>query len=82
MESLVQSLNKARKVNLLTLCDDLGIDISQSPKNIDLNQIDNRVWRYDQDFVKVRLEVIVAERNEKEAGSEEKKLEAEKKKEN
>lgn len=43
MESLVQSLNKARKVNLLTLCDDLGIDISQSTKNIDLNQIDNRI---------------------------------------
>lgn len=39
---------------------------------------------YDENFVKVRLEVIVAERNEKEAGrklkagSEERKLEAEK----
>lgn len=34
---------------------------------------------YDEDFVKVRLEVIGAERNEKEARSEVKKLEAEKK---
>lgn len=32
----MSSLNKSRKVDLLTLCDNFGLDISPKPKIVDL----------------------------------------------
>lgn len=58
-------MNKARKLDLLTLYDDLIVVVSQNLKIADLIKLISKSEDYNEDFVKVRLKVIVAERIEK-----------------
>lgn len=58
-------LHRAKKVDLLTLCDDLGLDILLNPKIADLTKLGTEFEDYDDDFVKDRFEIIIIERNKK-----------------
>lgn len=59
--------NTVRKLDLITLCNDLRLVFPQNPKNADLIKLVSESENYEDDFDKGRLEVIVTERNEKEA---------------
>lgn len=61
----MSTLNRVRKVDLLTLSDDLRLAVPQNEKIIYLIKLTTESEDYDTDFVKVWLEVVVSERNEK-----------------
>lgn len=68
-------MNKARNVDLLNLCDDLELIVPQNPQIIDLFRLLTQSKDYDEDFVKIWLEVVVTERKEREVREERKRRE-------
>lgn len=75
----MSALNIAKKVDLLVLCDDLGPVVSKNRKRTDLMKLITESENYDKEFGKEWFEVIT-ERSEK--WVEERKLEADREREN
>lgn len=74
-------LKRAReKVDLIILCDDLGLIVPQNSKIADLIKLVKKSECYDEDFAKDRLEGISAEKRNiaERLRKEEEKLQAEK----
>lgn len=52
---------KSRKAYLLTICDVLRLVVPQSPRIVDIIKLRSESEGFEEDFVKVRIEIVVAE---------------------